>query len=203
VRHVTRLGGGGVGRDRAKAAALLVFGLPGQCFIYQGDELGLEEAYVPPERREDPFFIRSRGRHKGRDGCRVPMPWRRPEPYAGFSPAPPWLPMPPGWERNAADAQARSSTSMLSLYRRLLATRRALARRVPDSMRWAHSPNDCLIYERGPLTVACNFSRRVLELDLAGRLLLASSPGVRQAGGRVTLPADSAVWLETRRSAGS
>ena len=201
VRHVTRLGGDGVGRDRAKAAALLLFGLPGQCFVYQGDELGLEEAYVPPERREDPFFIRSAGRHKGRDGCRVPMPWRQHEPNAGFSQAPPWLPMPPGWDRLAADRQARSSTSTLSLYRRLLATRRGLARRLPDTMRWAHSPKDCLIFERGALTVACNFSRRPLELELAGRLLLGSSPGVRQAGCRVALPPNSAVWLETRRAA--
>jgi alpha-glucosidase len=207
VRHVTRLGGDGIGRERAKAAALLLFGLPGQCFIYQGDELGLEEAYVPPDQREDPIFIRSHGGRPGRDGCRVPMPWRQHEPNAGFSAARPWLPMPPGWDRNAADAQARSSTSMLSLYRKLLATRRALARRLPATMRWARSPNDCLVYERGALTVACNFSRRSLELELPGRLLLTSVPGVRQAGRaeprRLTLPANSAAWLETRRAAGS
>ncbi|HET7465843.1 MAG TPA: alpha-amylase family glycosyl hydrolase [Candidatus Dormibacteraeota bacterium] len=203
IRHVTRLGGHGTGTQRAKASAMLLLGLPGQYFIYQGDELGLEEAYVPPERREDPLFLHTQGRHPGRDGCRVPMPWRQHEPNAGFSTAPPWLPMPPGWDRNAADAQARSSTSMLSLYRRLLETRKLLARRLPATLRWAPSPKDCLVYHRGPLAVACSFSRRPLELELPGRLLLASSPGVTKSGCRVHLPPDSAAWLETRRTAGS
>jgi alpha-glucosidase len=203
VRHVTRLGGGGLGRERAKASAMLLLGLPGQYFVYQGEELGLEEAYVPPERREDPLFIHTQGRNQGRDGCRVPMPWREHEPNAGFSVAPPWLPMPAGWDRNAADVQGRSSTSMLSLYRRLLEARRGLARRLTDTMRWAPAPNDCLVYHRGPLAVACSFSRRPLELQLEGRLLLGSSPGVRLTGSRLHLPPDAAAWLETRRSAGS
>ena len=203
VRHVTRLGGDGAGRDRAKAAALLLFGLPGQCFIYQGDELGLEEAYVPPERREDPLFHRTNGANHGRDGCRVPMPWRQGEPNAGFSAAPPWLPMPAGWDRSAVDAQARSTTSMLSLYRRLIAVRRSLARRLPATMRWAQAPKDCLVYDRGALTVVCNFSQRVLELERLGRLLLASSPVVTAHGETLRLPPNSAAWLEIRRSAGS
>jgi len=203
VRHVTRLGGDGLGRDRAKASALLLLGLPGQYFIYQGEELGLEEAYVPPERREDPLYILSNGRHQGRDGCRVPMPWRQHEPNAGFSTSPPWLPTPPGWDSNAVDAQAHSSTSMLSLYRRLLDVRRGLARRLPPRMRWAAAPKDCLIYHRGPLSVACNFGHRPLELDLPGRLLLGSSPGVRRSATRLLMPPNSSAWLETRRSAGS
>jgi alpha-glucosidase len=200
---VTRLGGGGLGRARAKAAALLLFGLPGQCFIYQGDELGLEEVEVPEERREDPLFIHTKGAHKGRDGCRVPMPWRQHEPNAGFSVAPPWLPMPAGWDRHAADAQARSSTSMLSLYRRMLAIRRGMLRRLPATMRWEGAPQDCLVFDRGPLTVVCNFSRRTEVLDLAGRVLLASAPGVSLRDRRLRLPADAAVWVETRRPAGS
>ncbi|HEV2218589.1 MAG TPA: alpha-amylase family glycosyl hydrolase [Candidatus Dormibacteraeota bacterium] len=203
LRHVTRLGGDGIGRQRAKASALLLLGLPGQYFIYQGEELGLEEVVVPPERREDPLYIRTNGRHQGRDGCRVPLPWREHEPNAGFSTSPPWLPMPAGWDRYAVDAQARSSTSMLSLYRRLLAVRRGLAPRLTSRMAWATAPNDCLIYHRGPLSVACNFSHRPLELDLPGRLLIGSSPGVRRSATRLLLPPNSAAWLETRRPAGS
>ena len=203
VRHVTRLGGDGPGRERAKASALLLLGLPGQYFIYQGEELGLEQAFVPPERREDPLYTHTNGQHEGRDGCRVPIPWRQHEPNAGFSTSPPWLPMPPGWEGNAVDAQAHSSTSMLSLYRRILEVRRGLARRLPVRMQWSSGPNDCLIYHRGPLSVACNFGHRPLELDLPGRLLLGSSPGVRRSTTRLLMPPNSAAWLETRRSAGS
>ena len=203
IRHVTRLGGDGLGRERAKASALLLLGLPGQYFIYQGEELGLEEAFVPPERREDPLYIHTNGRHQGRDGCRVPMPWRQHEPNAGFSTAPPWLPTPAAWDRNAVDAQARSTTSVLSLYRRLLEIRRGLARRLPARMEWEAVPKDCLMYHRGPLSVACNFGHRPLELDQPGRLLIGSTPGVRRSATGLLMPPNSAAWLETRRSAGS
>src|SRR5258708_22371129 len=92
---------------------LLVLGLPGQVFLYQGEELGLEEAYVPEDRRQDPFFFHSGGRQTGRDGCRVPMPWLRGQPNAGFSTAPTWLPEPEGWDRLAVDAQLASAGSAL------------------------------------------------------------------------------------------
>ncbi len=92
---------------------------------------------------------------------------------------------------------------MLSLYRRLLDVRRGLERRLPPRMHWAAAPNDCLIYHRGPLSVACNFGHRPLELDLPGRLLLGSSPRVRRSATRLLMPPNSSAWLETRRSAGS
>src|SRR5216117_3614688 len=72
------------------------------------------------------------------------------EPNAGFSTAPPWLPIPAAWDRNAVDAQARSTTSVLSLFRRLLEIRRGLARRLPARMEWEAVPKDCLMYHRGP-----------------------------------------------------
>jgi alpha-glucosidase len=200
VRHVTRLGGGPVGRERARAALLLLLGLPGQFVIYQGDELGLEEAYVPPADRQDPLFIYTNGANPGRDGCRVPLPWRQGAPNAGFSTAKPWLPMPGGWDRRAVDAQSRSSGSNLSLYRRVLALGRRLAHRLPSTMRWEVAPEGCLRYRRGLIVVACNFTRRRVELSAGGRLLVASGPGVKLGGGSLSLPADSAVWIETLRS---
>ena len=129
VRPVTRLGGGGTGRARTRAALLLLLGLPGQVFLYQGEELGLEEADVPDSARQDPWFIRSQGKVKGRDGCRVPMPWHRDRPHAGFSTGEPWLPTPAGWDRLAVDAQASSGSSMLHHFRRSLAAQRRIARR--------------------------------------------------------------------------
>jgi alpha-glucosidase len=123
VRHVTRLGGGATGRARARAALLLLLGLPGQMFLYQGEELGLEVVDVPPEARQDPWFRNTRGRVRGRDGCRVPLPWHRGQPHAGFSTAPPWLPTPAGWDRLAVDAQIGNGESMLGFYCRALALR--------------------------------------------------------------------------------
>ena len=73
VRHVTRYGGGEVGLARAKAATLTMLALPGSAYLYQGEELGLEQVDVAPEHRQDPSWFRTG--EPGRDGCRVPVPW--------------------------------------------------------------------------------------------------------------------------------
>ena len=98
IRHVTRYGGGELGRRRARAAALLMLALPGGAYVYQGEELGLEEILdLPDELRQDPTFLRTGGAQKGRDGCRVPLPWSGAEPPFGFGPgSTTWLPQPAG-----------------------------------------------------------------------------------------------------------
>jgi alpha-glucosidase len=197
IRHVTRLGGGATGRDRARAALLLLLALPGQVFFYQGEELGLEEVKVPPDRRQDPFYIHSGGKEAGRDGCRVPLPWRKGQPNAGFSRAAPWLPMPVGWDDFAVDAQAGSASSMLTFYRRALALRRSLAIKLPHEMRWGAAPEGVLVYRRGTIAVAVNFLSRPVEVALDGRLLIGTQPMVRHHAGRLCLPANSAAWVDS------
>jgi alpha-glucosidase len=196
VRHVTRLGGGFTGRRRARAALPLLLGLPGQVFLYQGEELGLEEADLPSAARQDPVFIRSGGRQPGRDGCRVPLPWHKGQPNAGFSKAPPWLPMPTGWDRFAVDAQAGSAASMLVFYQRVLALRGLLAGKLPDQLRWCPARKGVLVYERGRLCVAVNFLARPVELSIRGRMLIATHPLTRCRHGRLSLPANSGAWLD-------
>ena len=181
VRTVTRLGGGALGRARARAALLFLLGLPGQVFLYQGEELGLEEVDVPEDRRQDPWFWRSRGRWKGRDGCRIPMPWHRGLPNAGFSTAEPWLPMPAGWDRQAVDVQAAWTGSVLGHFRRSLAERKRLAGRLPDRVAWRPAPPGVLAYDRGRLTVVCNFHGHPARFELDGTT--------------VKLAPNSAAWL--------
>jgi alpha-glucosidase len=200
IRHVTRLGGGFIGRARARASLLLLLGLPGQVFLYQGEELGLEEAKVPPDRRQDPFFIQSRGKEAGRDGCRVPLPWHKGQPNAGFSKAAPWLPMPGGWDGFAVDAQAGSAGSMLVFYQRVLALRRRLVGILPNRLRWCPSPEGVLVYERGRLTVAVNFLARQVEVPARGQLLVGSHPLTRSRNGRLKLPANSGAWIDNLAS---
>jgi alpha-glucosidase len=199
VRPVTRLGGGAVGRARARAALLLLLGLPGQVFLYQGEELGLEEVDLPDSARQDPIFFRTEGRQKGRDGCRVPMPWHRGRPNAGFSTADPWLPVPVGWNSLAVDAQAGNGESMLSHFRRALAARNRLCASLSDRLEWAKAPDGVLAYSRGRLAVACNFSGRPVKLGADGVLGLASDPLVSLRSGRLSLPPNSAAWLTRRR----
>jgi alpha-glucosidase len=196
VRHVTRLGGGALGRARARAALLLLLGLPGQAFLYQGEELGLEEVDVPKKMRQDPVFIHSGGKQRGRDGCRVPLPWHKGQPNAGFSKAAPWLPMPAGWDQLAVDAQVGMADSMLVFYQRVLALRRQLFRTLPANMTWSRSRQGVLQYEHGRLTVAVNFLARPVDLEIRGRLLVGSQPLVTARDGRVRLPANSGAWLD-------
>src|SRR4029078_4695662 len=87
------------GRRRARAALLLNLALPGSVYLYQGEELGLEEVEdIPDALRQDPMFCRAAGENLGRAGCRVPLPWSGDAPPFGFSPpnatAEPWLPQP-------------------------------------------------------------------------------------------------------------
>lgn len=195
VRPVTRLGGGSIGRARARSALLLLLGLPGQVFLYQGEELGLEEVNLPDSERQDPVFFHTQGRHVGRDGCRVPLPWHRGQPNAGFSVAKPWLPMPAGWDALAADFQEGSGQSMLAHFRRALALRCSLATRMSDRLEWLTSPRGVLAYQRDQLLVACNFQSRSTKLLMRGKLMMASDPLVRVSGGRISLPPNSAAWL--------
>jgi len=87
-----------LGRRRARAAAQLMFALPGGAYVYEGEELGLPEAEdIPAESLQDPIWTMSGGTDKGRDGCRVPLPWTAEGHAYGFSPeggAEPWLPQP-------------------------------------------------------------------------------------------------------------
>src|SRR3712207_1557364 len=126
-RQVTRFGGGEAGTARARAAALLTLALPGSAYLYAGDGLGLPQAHVPEEAKQDPIFHRSGAARAGRGGCRVPRPWN-PAQGGGSSPeggAEPWLPVPADWGRYAVSVQTRQGGSTLTLHRRALALRKA------------------------------------------------------------------------------
>jgi alpha-glucosidase len=145
-------------------------------FLYQGQELGLEEVDLADELRQDPIFRRTAGERKGRDGCRVPVPWSAP--LAERS----WLPQPPTWAERSVEAQARDPQSTLSLYRR------ALELRPTGSFAWRESPAGTLVFERDELVCAVNVNADMLALP-AGDVLLASD----EIHGE--LPAGTAAWL--------
>lgn len=211
VRHVTRYGRAetafsmsdrriGVpsdlrlGTQRARAAALLTFSLPGGVYLYQGDELGLPEVEdLPDELLQDPIWERSRHTDRGRDGCRVPLPWSGGTPPFGFGPdgTVPWLPQPDDWKDLTAEAQAGDPGSMLELYRRALRLRRAEDALADTTLTWLPAPEDVLSYRRGgALTVVVNLSAHPVELPAHTELLIAS--GELRDG---LLPPDTAAWL--------
>jgi alpha-glucosidase len=132
-RHRTRYGS----EARARAAAVLLLALRGTPFLYMGEELGLEDAPIPPALAVDPG---------GRDGCRAPLPWHGDAGHGWGTPT--WLPFPPdAATRNVADLK-RDATSILHLYRRLLAARRAAPALRRGTFEWLPAPESVLAFRR-------------------------------------------------------
>lgn len=186
-----------LGRRRARAAALLELALPGPAYIYQGEELGLPEVEdLPDEARQDPSFFRTGGRIKGRDGCRVPLPWSgTTAPYGFGVDATPWLPQPPVWAELSAAAQDTDPGSTLNLYRRALAIRAEHPALGDGTLAWNEDhPPAVLHFTREPgFGCLVNLSEAPVPLPAGAELLLSSGP---LDGG--LMPPDTTVWLSRR-----
>jgi alpha-glucosidase len=194
VRHATRYGGGPVGVARARAATLAMLALPGSAYLYQGEELGLENVDVPPEARQDPAWLRT---HRDwRDGCRVPIPWSGDAPPYGFGPGTgqPWLPQPLDWAGLSVAAEEQDPDSTLAFYKAALAARRKHTADEPEEVKLLDAGRDILAFTRGGLTVVLNAGVDAVDLP-AGDVLLASAAFDGQSLEGRLLPADTAVWL--------
>jgi alpha-glucosidase len=179
-----------LGRRRARAAALLAMALPGSVYVYQGEELGLWEVDdIPEDLIDDPMWRRSGGAVRGRDGCRVPIPWSGDEPPFGYSTGQPWLPQPPGWRELTVEAQLTDPGSMLCLYKTALAIRGELLG--DGTLRWLDAADGVLAFARDSgLVCVVNLSPDPVRLPPHESVLLASGP----LDGDL-LPTDTAVWL--------
>jgi alpha-glucosidase len=216
VRHATRLGradasqtggaAGGAMREekpvdpvlglaRARAATLMMLALPGSIYLYQGEELGLPEVLdLPDEVRQDPRFHNSGGEVRGRDGCRVPIPWSGSAPPYGFGPdaAVPWLPQPADWAGLTVEAQRRDPYSTWSMYHEALRLRREL-RLGLGQLSWPAEPPapEVVRFERPGLVCTTNCGTTPVRLpEPYGEPILASGP-VPEPG---LLPANTTVW---------
>jgi alpha-glucosidase len=162
--------------------------LPGSAYVYQGEELGLEQVDVEPEFRQDPLWVRTG--EVGRDGCRVPIPWSGSTPPYGFGPGTgqPWIPQPDDWADLTVEAEQADPDSTLAFYRAALAARRTFATTAGDEIELLDEGDDVLVFRRGPVTVVLNCGTKAVPLP-AGEVLMASGPV------DTDLPADTAVWL--------
>lgn len=211
VRHATRLAlteenpqGTGIGPDfaglgdpaeglrRAQAATALMLALPGSAYLYQGEELGLDEVHdLPDEFRQDPTWFRTGGDRYGRDGCRVPIPWRSDAPALGFSPTgKSWLPQPRRWKPLAREKQRSNPQSTLNLYRGLLRLRRDHQLGAGELQWLSGYPQDVLAFRNLGVVVIVNLSSVPVAFDSEAAVLAASGPlhdGL--------IPTDTTAWF--------
>jgi alpha-glucosidase len=196
-RVVSRLGD----PKKAKALALLTHALPGGIYIYQGEELGLPDAQLPDAARQDPVFFRTNGADKGRDGCRVPLPWASKEPNFGFTTGRPWLPQPAEWVDQAVDIQDLDPGSFLNFYRKSLALRKSNpALGGEGAIEWLDAPAGAIHFKREPgLHVISNttgFSIKI-EVPLNSSIIHESQSGSLITGTKVEVLSNTTVWIAT------
>ncbi|MEM9974245.1 MAG: alpha-glucosidase family protein [Pseudomonadota bacterium] len=122
VRHPSRWN---LGEEAKRLYAAILMSLRGSVCLYQGEELGLNEAYVAFEDLQDPYGIRFWPKFKGRDGCRTPIPWVTDNQNGGFSDGKPWLPMAMEHLQRSVMEQERDEGSTLAFYKSLIAFRKA------------------------------------------------------------------------------
>jgi len=168
VRHVSRWTQPGVGTDAlARFAIELLVSLRGSICLYQGEELGLEEAEIAFEDLRDPYGIRFWPAFKGRDGCRTPMVWDSGSPNGGFTTGKPWLPVPASHLERAVDHQANDPGSVLAYYRAMLTFRRCHGALIGGAIEFLDAEDDVLAFIRtaGSERLLCvfNFSAEPAE----------------------------------------
>ncbi len=162
------------GAAQSRVAAMLLLTLRGTPTLYYGEEIGMSDVEISPEKQLDPFGLSVPG--WGRDRCRTPMQWSA-ETNAGFSPeggAPPWLPLSADWQQTNAEAQLANPRSTLNFYCRLLAIRKSN----PALHQGSYAPLDdmpqgCFVYQRSEadqtFTVALNFAPNPQHLSFTGK----------------------------------
>jgi alpha-glucosidase len=217
VRHVSRLGLAevasgplnGIGANdpqpdpelglrRARAATLLMLGLPGSAYLYQGEELGLpDHTALPDGVRQDPAFFRTGGVEAGRDGCRVPLPWVGGAPGNGFGPTGrTWLPQPAVYAELAADQQYGVEGSTYEMYRTALQLRRT-EKIGGGALSWVTSlvdSPDVVAFQAAGVVVLANLGDSPVPLPAGSQVLVASGELVTWADA-VAVPEDTTVWL--------
>jgi alpha-glucosidase len=170
------------GQAQARVAAMLLLTLRGTPTLYYGDELGLSDVVIAPSQVRDPRELREPGLALGRDPVRTPMPWDSSE-HAGFSGVEPWLPLNADWTTRNVARMTEQSSSILTLYRRLLALRRDCHALTIGDFALLDGEHEILAYERRYATerlmVALNFGERPHRLSLpdwahGSRLLLST-----------------------------
>jgi alpha-glucosidase len=195
-----------IGQGQARILAMLILTLRGTPFLFAGDELGMEQICIPPDRIQDPFEKLVGGYGLNRDPQRAPMRWDH-TPTAGFTSGEPWLPLGENVaERNVVTFQA-DERSLLWLYRRLIRVRRAEPPLVSGDYVPLCSRNDIVMYKRSlagaEILVALNtvHQPRKLEWQGTGTLVLSTylDDEGKEMGKSILLRADEGIIVRVHQ----
>jgi alpha-glucosidase len=186
-RAVTRWGGGAPSGDFAKQLVALVCSLRGSVCLYQGEELGLEEADVPYEALQDPYGKTFWPNFKGRDGCRTPMPWDD-STQAGFTTGQPWLPVADAHRAQAVAVQDVDPASTLNATRNFLRWRKGLPALQFGNIAFLDAPEPILAFTRGidaqRMLVVFNLSARPVHWSVPAGMNMQAVEGHGLLAGR-------------------
>ena len=150
VRFPTRMAGGD--ERKARAALFLLLTLRGTPVLYYGDELGMPQARVAPERERD---------MAGRDGARTPLPWNGDW-------KDPWLPF--ARDVDSVATQRADPGSFLSYCRDLIARRRQNPELLAGAYETLSARDGVWAFRRGERTrVAVNLTDEPADFE-GGRL---------------------------------
>jgi alpha-glucosidase len=179
------------GINASIAAQMFALALPGCTYIYQGEELGLPEALeIPEDQIQDPQYLRNHKIDKGRDGCRVPLPWSSDGPSFGFGSGGAHLPQPDFFGEFSVTAESGVENSPLEIFRKALALRKDLI--TSEELTWHETEESDLLHFSRPNGWHCltNFGQSPVAMP-AGLALIHSSQPI--LGGEIA--GATTVWL--------
>jgi alpha-glucosidase len=181
------------GTKNALAATVYILGLPGSTYMYQGEELGLHEVTdIPESEIQDPQYLRNLKIDKGRDGCRVPLPWTATGSSFGFGSGGAHLPQPKWFSDYAVEVEEKDANSPLAIYRKALALRKEL--QTKEEIKWHKTTDVSVLHYSRPngWNVIINFRAENYQMP-KGELLLSTRPVVN---GKI--PAGTTVWFKKK-----
>lgn len=167
----------------SKLFATMLLTLRGTPFIYYGEEIGMEDTYIPREKIMDPWG-KALWPKPGRDPSRTPMQWDSSR-YAGFSNVDPWLPINENKSEINVKTEMDDPDSVLNFYKKLIHERKKHQSLRTGTMQFLNLDDDILAYKRESdydMTVILNFSdkSKVLNVNLEGQIILSNYPGSRK-----------------------
>jgi alpha-glucosidase len=167
-----------IGEAQARVAAMLLLTLHGTPTIYYGEEIGMKDVPIAPDKVQDPAEKNEPGLGLGRDPERTPMPWDG-SLLAGFTIGTPWLPLGPDQASANVAAMCDSDESLLNLYHRLIALRRGNPALTHGIIEAVGVEGNILSYERRQgndrLAIVLNLGHEPAQVSLPpGRVLLST-----------------------------